>query len=598
MLCNFKKNNLRYNARLLKNLIPHLFVFLFSLVKAELYGSAFTVFQKDTLSISELDKARRLFESGNDSKALEISYELYNSDDLYLKIQANRLLGEIFAKNNNIEKSLTHLKKSLYLIEGFKPNLELKSQDLVHLKASVLNEISKVYAVNFHLKEAADSALFYSKKIMSLSSLDKQVYVFKAKALNNFFLVKFKEKKFDESEEYIKESISIFKKLNMQVELSSAYLNLASLYEVTTQREKALETYFKALNLIQGNKDSRSIERKEVLYYNIAWTLYNLKDYTAYEYLEKSNSIRDSLSDVSLRKELKKIEQIHSIDLIKKEEENKRARLENSMWFFGGLAVLLGLLLAMLFMFSKLKQKNLKIELSQKELEKQKDLENLRSESQIKILNAAIDGKEKERKKIAEELHDNVSAMLSSANLHLQASEKQFSGKMPPEIDKTKAIISETSQIIRNLSHNLMSSILLKFGLTFAVKDIAKKYSNSELKIFTAIDDLSKYTQEFEIKVFNIIQELTNNILKHSKATFAYITIEEEKGKLLVIVKDNGIGGVDDKDLKNSGVGISQIKARVQMMQGKITIESEIDEGTKISMEFPIQTVKSLSAIS
>ena len=123
----------------------------------------------------------------------------------------------------------------------------------------------------------------------------------------------------------------------------------------------------------------------------------------------------------------------------------------------------------------KLRQKNLKLKLAQTRLAQNNKLEKLKSEAQVRILNATLDGKETERKQIAETLHDSVSSLLSSANLHLQASKIQFKGVSPPEIDKTQMIITEAAQTIRNLSHYLVSSVLLKFGLKYAIKEMSEK---------------------------------------------------------------------------------------------------------------------------
>jgi signal transduction histidine kinase len=185
-------------------------------------------------------------------------------------------------------------------------------------------------------------------------------------------------------------------------------------------------------------------------------------------------------------------------------------------------------------------------------------------------------------------LHDSVSALLSSANLHLQATKKQFNGNAPIEILKSQEIITEASQKIRDLSHTLVSSVLLKFGLNFAIKDIAEKYSNSELSINTEIGSLRRYHQNFEIKVHNIIQELTNNILKHSKAKNAVIRLKEEKGQIILQISDDGIGFDKTKITSKDGLGINQIDARIQMMKGRFTISSKKGKGTQINVELPI----------
>ncbi|MFT5762048.1 MAG: two-component system NarL family sensor kinase, partial [Polaribacter sp.] len=207
---------------------------------------------------------------------------------------------------------------------------------------------------------------------------------------------------------------------------------------------------------------------------------------------------------------------------------------------------------------------------------------------QVRILNATLDGKETERKQIAETLHDSVSTLLSSANLHLQASKMQFNGNVPLEINKTQKIIVEASHTIRDLSHTLVSSVLLKFGLNYAIKDMAEKFSNSKIEIDAKIKKVRRYEQSFEIKANNIIQELVNNILKHSNATKATVKIEDKNGVLFVDIQDDGEGFDKNKIPEKDGLGINQIDARIQMMKGKFLIDSSAGTGTKIKIELPI----------
>jgi signal transduction histidine kinase len=221
-------------------------------------------------------------------------------------------------------------------------------------------------------------------------------------------------------------------------------------------------------------------------------------------------------------------------------------------------------------------------------LQEQK-IEKIKSEAQIRILNATIDGKETERKDIAETLHDNVSALLSSASLHLQATRKQFNGETPIEIEKTQQIINEAAEKIRNLSHTLISSVLLKFGLKYAIKEMAEKYTNSELQVDTRLDKLRRYHQNFEIKTYNIIQEFINNIIKHSEANNALIQMTEKDNKIILTITDNGIGFDKAKIASKKGIGINQIEARIHMMQGHFRIDSKKGNGTKIFIELPIQ---------
>ncbi len=194
-----------------------------------------------------------------------------------------------------------------------------------------------------------------------------------------------------------------------------------------------------------------------------------------------------------------------------------------------------------------------------------------------------------ERKSIAEILHDSVSALLSSANLHLQAAKAQLKSGYPQEIIKAQTIVNEASVKIRDLSHDLISSVLLKFGLAFAVHDMCQKYSNSEISFFSDDDGVKRYEQDFEIKIHSIIEELVNNILKHSRAKNATIMLAHRENNMLSIrMNDDGIG-FDAKTAKTKGgLGLSHIDARIRVMKGVFNIVSSKDNGTSIFILVPI----------
>jgi signal transduction histidine kinase len=314
----------------------------------------------------------------------------------------------------------------------------------------------------------------------------------------------------------------------------------------------------------------------------------NLKEFEAYDFQELSYEIEDEIRDKEYRKMIAIVAAENDIKVVKKEEENKRLRQSNTFWIFIIVGIIIIISLLYWLSLYRLNQKNLGLKLSQTQLLQSQDIEKLKSDSQTRILNATIDGKESERKEIAETLHDSVSALLSSANLHLIATKSQFKGEVPLEINKTQSIILEASLKIRDLSHTLVSSVLLKFGLNFALEDMASKYSNSVLDIETDIYNLRRYEQNFEIKIYNIIQEFVNNILKHSNAKNAFIKLYEQNNRIYFQIFDDGIGfnkkNISDKD----GFGINQIDARIQMMNGKFLIESAIGEGTTISVELPL----------
>lgn len=568
-------------------------IFLVIKVQAEFFNSALVIYQQQ--SNTEISEYRKRYELAKILLDQEKYVEAYKKilpltelkiEDLDLSIKVNYLIGKILLRNNEDIKSIEYFKRSLSLIE--KNDLDNNKKAYSLLKAKNYIDLSKVYLT---LKKT-DSTVFYISKLDDIESIDSRVLNIKSIAymnLGNIYLLKDTLRKEDSriAKKYMLKAIEIQTKLEDNLSLALSYMNLATVYVEMGDYKKGKNLYDKALGYLKYDKSLKAILYKEALFDNKAWALYNLEDHTAYEFVTKSYAIRDSLNTEKLSKDIKEIEARHNVDIVKKAEEVKRIELEKKTWIIGITGFIVSFLFLYLANLYKLRQRNLSLKLSQNELKQQRKLERLKSQSQVKILNATIDGKETERKQIAEILHDNVSALLSSASMHLHASQKQFNGHIPIEIAKTQEIINEASQKIRDLSHNLMSSILLKFGLEYAVKDAAKKYSNSSIKINTAIHNVYRYSQDYEIKIFNIIQELINNILKHSSAKNAYIIMEEEEETMNIIVKDDGVGFKNKKE-GEKGVGLNQIKARIHMMNGTFLIESSKGQGTKAIIKIPV----------
>jgi signal transduction histidine kinase len=574
-----------------KSIVTSIFILFYITVKAESSNSVFTVynqFTKDSITYSKYDYAKILYEQDDYSKALKKILPLIEQDinDPELEIKINLLAGKIFRKAKSYDNSLKYLQKSLgKLKEGIKSENSISNK----LLADNFLQLSLVYKA---LKKK-DSSKIYLKKIIPLEGFSNEILTLKATAFMNLGNMQAVEGNLNEAQANMYKSIEINKSLKDNLQLVLGYMNLANTYVEKKDFKEGRELYGKALTYLKSDKSLIALGYKEMLYDNIAWALYNLKDYRAYEYVTESYAIRDSLNQEKLTKDIEEINAKHNVDMAVQQEQIKIERQERKTWIIGVTGILVSLLLLYLANLYKLRQRSLSLKLSQSELEQQRSLERLKSQSQVKILNATIDGKETERKQIAEILHDNVSALLSSANMHLQASQKQFKDTaVPIELAKTQEIIAEASQKIRDLSHNLMSSVLLKFGLEYAVKDVAKKFSNSSLRINTAIHNVFRYSQDYEIKIFNIIQELINNILKHSQAKNAYVIMEEEEDSLNIIVKDDGVG-FKNKSEEEKGVGINQIKARVHMMNGTFLIESSKGMGTKAIIKIPIVRKKS-----
>ena len=548
--------------------------------------------KKDSILRVQYIKALTLFENKKYEEGLRLALALHQKSkknkDVKIHYQITNLIAEIYRKNREHKKAIIYYKISLKQL-----SLNLKdNRDLTYNNQKDLAKKYRRIGTEYALLKINDSAIFYYNKLSELNSLDDEVLVLQASSFSNLAGIYQKDttilNHYEKAIDYAERAITTHKKRNNRLSQASAINNLANVYLLQGDFEKSKKKYFEGIKLIKRDTSSLSISIKADLYYNLAWAMRNLKEYEAYDYQEISYNMENDLRDDEMTQNIKRITGEYNVDVVRKAGEFEKQKAQNLTWIIGISSFSIILLLAFLLNQYKLRQKTLSLQLSKQELLQQQKLEKIRTEAQIRILNATLDGKETERKQIAETLHDSVSALLSSANLHLQACKKLFKGPIPLEVDKSQNIIHEASQKIRDLSHTLVSSILLKFGLAYAIKDMAEKYSNSQLEILYETQNIQRYDQDFEIKLHNIIQELINNTLKHSEATTASILLVEKDEKLLLSIKDNGKGFDKLQVPKKDGLGINQIDARIHMMKGKFDIKSENNKGTLVTIELPV----------
>lgn len=425
----------------------------------------------DSTLIKEYQEIKFLFDNKKYNLALKSALVFVDKSkangDVKLHYLTTFLIGEIFRETNNINKALAYYKESFLIQSKYLLNLnnDLEPSHLENFKDLDFAMNLLMIASSFHKLNEEDSASYYYHKVLDLNSFDAKILIIKGRAFTNLSGMYFNDSLYDKARYYANRAIDIQRKHGDDFLLSGSLSNLANIYLEEGEYDKAKEYYFEAIRLIENNKELKAIKYKELFYDNASWAMYKLKDYEAWTYLDKSFNIRDSLRDVEITDALAEIEAKHNVDVVKREEQLKLMKQQKKTWLVSLIGIFVLIILFATIVYYRFRQKNMSLKMSRNELIQQQKIEKIKSESQIRILNATIDGKESERKQIAETLHDSVSTLLSSANLHLQAFRTHFNGSAPVEIDKSQRIITEASDKIRHLSHTLVSSVLLKFGL-------------------------------------------------------------------------------------------------------------------------------------
>jgi signal transduction histidine kinase len=197
------------------------------------------------------------------------------------------------------------------------------------------------------------------------------------------------------------------------------------------------------------------------------------------------------------------------------------------------------------------------------------------------------EGEEKERKRLAEELHDGIGAKLSGLKMNLEYLRSK-AGDQTYDLMFSKLIgeMGESINEIRELSHNLKPAFISAQNLKQALSGVVEKLNtSSNIHCFIEVSIADEPPIEIKLSVYRIVTELLNNIYKHSKADQAFIQVMEENGVLQLLVEDNGVGF--DVLTPVTGNGMHNIRSRVEAMLGNLSIDSS-PKGTSIIIDIPL----------
>jgi signal transduction histidine kinase len=225
----------------------------------------------------------------------------------------------------------------------------------------------------------------------------------------------------------------------------------------------------------------------------------------------------------------------------------------------------------------------------------QKQMGRLKESQQNQLIEAAIRSEEGERHRIAEMLHDEVGALLSSSRIflvemntqHLSQTDKEDHGKV-------KEMIDESIQKVRSISHNLHSTILKEFGLNEAIRHFMKKVAGgTTLNSVVELDEEYQVSNaETDLAVYRIIQELVNNLIKHAHPRLITIRSALNQNQLQIQIQHNGEGltqaQFEEFRFNPSGLGLKNIQNRIILLKGNILF-GRLDNGEYlIQLSIPV----------
>ncbi|WP_087137541.1 tetratricopeptide repeat-containing sensor histidine kinase [Elizabethkingia meningoseptica] len=356
--------------------------------------------------------------------------------------------------------------------------------------------------------------------------------------------------------------------------------------EVAVAKKNYREARDIASNIYQKSIEDKYDEGVLMASKNISEYSESLGDYkTAYEYLKKYSSYEDSIKREKMLLEAHDLEARYKNSekerqITKLQAESQQASLKNKNqqllnWLLGGGLVVFLLIIAFLIYIERNNRK-----LSTQKL---KEVEQMQA---LKQTQAMLEGEERERERVARDLHDGLGGTLSGIKLKLSGQQKK---ENIPAIDHIILQLEGSINELRNISRNLMPEALVRSGLEVALHDLCNSLNRDEMMIeFQSAGIQKTISMASQVNIYRIIQELLSNAIRHSQADKIILQCIQEEKRFFITIEDNGCG-FDPENIKNTkGIGCSSIRNRVNYMNGKLEIDSVIDQGTTINIELNV----------
>lgn len=425
-----------------------------------------------------------------------------------------------------------------------------------------------------------DSAIYFynqSLKLAGLTGMNR----YKINPLINLGVVYRQMKQNRKAIDYYERAQAICIAEGKEGQLFTVKNNIGFLYNSLNEFSNALP-YAKAATEFALQKGT--LEDKVEYLHNYAVTLNGLqRSGEAFDMLLKSKVYADSLYDTKNTEQMAELsakyedeKKVQKIALLNKETAIQKLQLrQRNIVFTAAVVILLG---AASFIYLIQNRRKLKAE-----SRLQQQLYDQQQQATKELLYA----EERERRRIATDLHDGVGQMLSAALMKLGEAHKETEEHSTAwkATEQAKVLLSESYDEMRSISHQMMPNALLKAGLASSVKDFLEKIGGGQLKVSLDVVGLDERLDEHtETVLYRVIQEAVNNVVKHAHATKLSIQLIRDDEGLSLTIEDNGKGFDPEVPLYLEGIGLNNIRSRIALLGGTLDIDSAIGKGTLLAI--------------
>jgi signal transduction histidine kinase len=526
-------------------------------------------------------------------------------------------LGNIYYYEGNYEKAIQYYLRSLNMIEKI-PDLKigyvyanmagalssmgrskitvqyyLDKAEQIALKENDFRTLGQVYVnkgVNYIQTKAWDSSLYYLDKALVIGK-EKGLFKIEHLALTNIGIVYLEQKAPEKALPYlyaaedIKGDISAFHQNLVRISLGNTLMQLHRYQEAEPillkqyrdavaqhQKGNERETHYNLSKLYGGMNDFKKA-------YQHAWDYIQLNDTLAGD--EIMNTINDMEVNYRTAEKEKALVQAQ-LKIVKQEKDIERKNRWNTI-----IICVILILILVFFTIWRAYQSRKKLLTEQ--------LHNMQQQQQIERLKATIEGEEKERVRIARELHDGVGGLVAVVKMNVATMhESPYTPKGEMLYRDTIQLLDEMGADLRFTAHNMIPDALLYRNIAEAVTHFCNTIQRSkglpiEVQIF---GDTESIPESYRLGIYRIIQELVHNIVKHAAASSALVQLIMRNNILSITVEDDGTGFLPGIQQDGRGIGLENIKERMSSMNGTYTLDSHPETGTSVHLEFEVDQNK------
>ncbi len=404
--------------------------------------------------------------------------------------------------------------------------------------------------------------------------------------------------------DYLLRASAIFEDTKNERALANLYNNIGESYFYLEQYNSAI-SYFR--ESLEKATETDFLEVQERASFGLAETYAEINDFeNAFKYQLLYDEYKDSLLNLERVKVIEELitryeteqkdaeiqiltaEQAQSEAVIRQREAENRVQL---IAIISLISATIGIILW--FLYSSRKKK---VILKQKELLFRNEIDSLMEKQRTESIAAMLKGQDKERKRLAAEVHDRLGSILSLVKLYFSSVDNDLKEKQPElyhSFQEGNQLLDDTFIELRAIIKEMSDGKVSGKGLEQDILDLLAKIKKVGVEIESKIELNKNLHADVETNMYRVIQEALSNSLKYSKADTIQLSINDVN-ELTLSVKDNGIGFDQEsyRVRKEAGInsyGVENMENRVKLLGGSFSLKTKKGEGVQLEVSIPIR---------